>query len=135
MSEKTWQYTPGVSVIDFSKVPSEQQQSLLVELILHDSWSRRLRQDAAIPVIVVLDECQKFSFGPNNATTQLLRQGRKYKMSGWFASQWITNKEAINALDQAALRAYFRPESSNLHALARRLSSVDKSGYLPARSG
>ena len=48
-------------------------------------------------------------------------------MSGWFASQWITNKEAINALDQAALRAYFRPESSNLHALARRLSSVDKS--------
>ena len=93
-----WQLdTPGLTVVDFSRVPSEPEQALVTELIL-------------------------LKFGPRNFTTRLLREGRKYRLSGWFASQWLSDKEAVAALDQAALRAYFQPETSNVGALAKRLS-------------
>ena len=119
--------TPGVTVIDFSRVPTEREQQLLVELSLADIWGQRMRKkDALIPTIIVLDECQKYKFKSGNYTTKLLREGRKYRISAWFASQWISDKEALAALEQAALRAYFRPEPSNVHALARRLAAGDR---------
>ena len=119
--------TPGVTVIDFSRVPTEQEQCLLVELSLGDIWGQRLRkQDSNVPTVIVLDECQKFKFGPSSFTTKLLREGRKYRMSAWLASQWVSDKEALAALEQAALRAYFRPEPSNVHALAQRLAAGDR---------
>ena len=123
-----WQLeTPGVTVIDFSRVPSETEQALLVELALADIWAQRLqKQDANIPTVIVLDEAQKFTFKANSYTVKLLREGRKYQMSGFFASQWISDKEALAALEQAALRAYFRPEPSNAPALAKRLAAGDK---------
>ena len=76
--------------------------------------------------MIVLDEAQKFTFKANSYTVKLLREGRKYQMSGFFASQWISDKEALAALEQAALRAYFRPEPSNAPALAKRLAAGDK---------
>ena len=122
-----WQLdTPGVTVIDFSRVPTGREQRLLVELSLADIWGQRLRkQDAQIPTVIVLDECQRFKFASDNYTTNLLREGRKYQMSGWFASQWIKDDETLAALEQAALRAYFRPEPSNVHTLAKRLAAGD----------
>jgi DNA phosphorothioation-dependent restriction protein DptH len=123
-----WQLdTPGITVLDFSRVPTEWEQRLLVELSLADIWGQRLRkQDAQIPTVIVLDECQKYKFKPDNYTTNLLREGRKYQMSGWFASQWISDDETLAALEQAALRAYFRPEPSNVQKLAKRLAAGDK---------
>ena len=119
-----WQLdTPGLTVVDFSRVPSEPEQALVTELILGDLWGQRMRQGAElVPAVVVMDECQRLKFGPRNFTTRLLREGRKYRLSGWFASQWLSDKEAVAALDQAALRAYFQPETSNVGALAKRLS-------------
>lgn len=120
--------SPGITVLDFSKVIAEGQQALLVELILGELWSQRLGSGTGqnVPIIVVVDECQKFKFRSNSFLTKILREGRKYQFSGWFASQWISDSDTLSALEQAAFRAYFRPEAGNLHKLAKSLAAGDK---------
>lgn len=61
---------------------------------------------------------------------RILREGRKFGLGGWFASQWINNKTALSALGQAALRANFRPEDVNIPALAKQLAQT---GGTPAQ--
>lgn len=120
--------TPGITVLDFSKVIAEGQQALLVELILGELWSQRLGSvnGQNVPIVLVIDECQKFKFRSNSFLTKILREGRKYQFSGWFASQWISDPDTLSALEQAAFHAYFRPEAGNLHKLAKNLSAGDK---------
>ncbi|MDO4516833.1 MAG: DUF853 family protein [Bacillota bacterium] len=130
-SESSFQWkldSPGMTVLDFSKVIAEGQQALLVELILGELWSQRLGRvnGQNVPIVVVVDECQKFKFRSNSFLTKILREGRKYQVSGWFASQWISDPDTLSALEQAAFRAYFRPEAGNLHKLAVILSAGEK---------
>ena len=40
---------------------------------------------------------------------------------GWFASQWISDKGTVEALDQAALKAFFYPGEERISVLARQL--------------
>ena len=72
--------------------------------------------------VVVLDECQRFRFTENSIFMRILREGRKYHFSGWFASQWIRERGTAEALDQAALKALFYPGEERINALARRLA-------------
>jgi len=120
--------SPGITVLDFSRVTAEGQQALLVELILGELWSQRLAigNGQHVPVVVVVDECQKFKFRNSSFLTKILREGRKYQFSGWFGSQWISDPNTLSALEQAAFRAYFRPEAGNLHKLAKTLAAGDK---------
>lgn len=55
---------------------------------------------------------------------RILREGRKFRIGGWFATQWLDNKTAIAALGQAAFRANFRPEDVNIPALAKQLAQT-----------
>lgn len=130
-SESSYQWnlgSPGITVLDFSRVTAEGQQALLVELILGELWSQRLAigNGQHVPIVVVVDECQKFKFRSNSFLTKILREGRKYHFSGWFGSQWISDPNTLSALEQAAFRAYFRPEAGNLHKLAKTLAAGDK---------
>lgn len=118
--------SPGITVLDFSRITTESQQALLVELVLGSLWSQRLEIQSAVPLVVVLDECQKFPFYENGFLVKMLREGRKYDFAGWFSSQWIGDQTAVQALEQAAFRAYFRPEASRIHSLARRMGGEDR---------
>lgn len=114
---------PGVTVLQFDTVPDRAVQTIVTELLLADLWAEKLQAHTpTCPVVVVLDECQRFRFREESMLMRILREGRKYHISGWFASQWIDDKTAVRALDQAALRAYFYPGDQNVHALARLLS-------------
>lgn len=103
---------PGLTIIDFGGVSNEQQQALITELIVGEIWEKRLRCNSVNerrPLILVCDEAQKFRFGESSNLVRVLREGRKFGLAGWFATQYIDNPLATKALDLAAFRPVFRP--------------------------
>lgn len=111
---------PGLTILDFNRVVDRDLRKLGIELILQAIWDQRTTHLADSPeLILVLDEAQNLAWGQNSLSIRILREGRKFGIGGWFASQWIDNKTAIAALGQAALQAHFRPDDQNVRQLAR----------------
>ena len=114
---------PGITVLRFDALPNLSSQTMMTQFLLFDLWSEKLsRSESGCPVVVVLDECQRFRFTEDSIFTRILREGRKYHISGWFASQWIQDKGTAEALNQAALQAYFYPGHDRVNTLAKRLA-------------
>lgn len=123
-AEMDWRLDePGITVLQFYTVPDPALQVVITEFLLAGLWSEKLQAGGACPVVAVLDECHRFPFRSGSMPMRILREGRKYQVSGWFASQWMDDKAAVAALDQAALRAYFYPGDRNVGRLARLLCS------------
>lgn len=114
---------PGITVLHFDTLPNLSAQTMLTQFLLFDLWSEKLSQgEDSCPVVVVLDECQRFRFAESSIFSRILREGRKYHFSGWFASQWISDKGTVESLNQAALQAYFYPGDNRVNALAKQLA-------------
>ena len=113
----------GLIVLDFNQIISADLQKFLIELILRTLWDQRTSSQFADapPLVLVLDECQNLLWGQSSMSVRILREGRKFNVGGWFASQWIRNENAAAALGQAAIRAYFRPDDQNIRRLAKHL--------------
>lgn len=115
---------PGITVVGFSQIVNAKVRSLLVELILGTIWAQRTsRSDWPHPLILLLDECQNLGWAQDGMAVRILREGRKYSLAGWFATQYMTGKAAQAALGQAALQVRFRPDDQDVLKLARSLSS------------
>lgn len=114
---------PGITVLQFDSIPHLSAQIMVTQFLLFDLWSEKLSLgQGSCPVVVVLDECQHFRFTENSIFNRILREGRKYGVSGWFASQWIDHEQTVKALNQADLQAYFYPGHHQVNTLARRLA-------------
>lgn len=114
---------PGITVLRFDTLPNLSAQTMLTQFLLFDLWSEKVsRSETGCPVVVVLDECQRFRFTENSIFSRILREGRKYHFSGWFASQWISDKRTVETLNQAALQTYFYPGNDRVNDLAKRLA-------------
>lgn len=114
---------PGITILRFDTLPNLSAQTMITQFLLFDLWSEKLSWgEGGCPVVVVLDECQRFRFTENSILNRILREGRKYHFSGWFASQWISDKKTVEALSQAALQTYFYPGDDRVNALAKRLA-------------
>ena len=115
---------PGITVVGFGQIVNAKVRSLLVELILGTIWTQRTsRSDWPRPLILLLDECQNLGWAQDGMAVRILREGRKYGLAGWFATQYTTSKAAQAALRQAALQVRFRPDDQDVLKLARSLSS------------
>ena len=115
---------PGITVVGFGQIVNAKVRSLLVELILGTIWAQRTsRSDWPHPLILLLDECQNLGWAQDGMAVRILREGRKYGLAGWFATQYITGKAAQAALGQAALPVRFRPDDQDVLKLARSLTS------------
>lgn len=116
----------GISILQFNTLPYPDIQVLITELLLSDLWITKLEAGQSCPVIAVIDECQRFRFRESSMLVRILREGRKYQFSGFFSSQWINDKQAVQALEQAALRGFFFPGSTNVRTLAVHLGCDNK---------
>lgn len=115
--------TPGITVLDFGALVDVQLRNLLLSMILSAIWTQRTTaRSMTPPIILLLDEAQTLPWGNGSIMKRILCEGRKYGLAGWFASQWISDKEAVAALEQAYLRVHFRPDEENARLLAKRLS-------------
>lgn len=116
----------GIVALGFDQIVDNKLRALLAELIMQTVWNQWTAAPASDhPLILVLDECQNLPWGETSMAVRILREGRKFGIGGWFASQWLTNKTAIAALGQAALRTNFRPEDVNVPALAKQLAQTN----------
>lgn len=121
--------TPGIIALSFDQVIDPNLRSLLVEFILDAVWNCRTSSQCSdsCPLIFAPDESQNLCWNASNMAIRILREGRKYNTAGWFASQYVTSKNANAALGQAALQAYFHPDNDNTMRLAKTLS-IRKTG-------
>lgn len=112
---------PGLVVLEFQQVVDRNFRKYLVDLLLQTIWNIRTAQcDRSLPpLLLVFDECQQLNWGKYSLAMQILREGRKFGIGGWFSSQWVSSKEAAAALGQAALQAHFRPDDQNVDKLAK----------------
>ena len=117
----------GIIALGFNQIVDNKFRALLVELILQTVWNLRTTavHTPDCPLILVLDECQNLSWNEASMAVRILREGRKFGIGGWFASQWISNKTSVSALGQAAFQANFRPEDGSIPALAKRLAQIE----------
>lgn len=115
---------PGmIHVIQFPYWMGSDQRLRYTEMILAQVWNEQICPlKVSKPVIFVLDEAHNLHLGSRNMGTRILREGRKYGISGWFITQWADDNKMLNTLSQAALRIFFRPGAENIESLAKTLA-------------
>lgn len=124
-----WKYNvPGITIINLSTIKDPVTLTILAEILLWSICSPRMSSipEETTPLVLLLDECQRLRFKDGDTTVRILREGRKYGIWGWFSTQWIYDKTASAALNQAGLRIYFRPNEDDLHKTALKLSCSNK---------
>ena len=116
--------SPGFLVLDFRQAESGWMRKLLVEVLLRVIWDRRTSAAADVrrPLALLLDECQNLNWSQDGMPVRILREGRKFEIGGWFASQWVENEHAKAALRQAAVQMHFRQDKDAAVKLARLLA-------------
>ena len=114
----------GFLVLDFRQAESGWMRKLLVEVLLRMIWDRRtsVAADGQCPLALLLDECQNLNWSQDGMLVRILREGRKFEIGGWFASQWVENEHAKAALRQAAVQMHFRQDKETALKLARLLT-------------
>ena len=79
-------------VVQLSGFPQE-IKSVLTELILWDIWNYAVSYGTeATPIPVVLDEAQNISHDNNSPSGKILAEGRKFGLSGWYATQFMKGR-------------------------------------------
>lgn len=100
-------------------------QILLTELLLWDIWSYCVKNgDESKPFILVLDEAQNLSHGEKSPSAKILTEGRKFGLSGWYATQFMKpqlSDDEIQRLQQAGQKLYFCPPDDGVMTVARNI--------------
>lgn len=120
---------PGITIVDLSEIKDRAAKRILTEMLLNVICDLRMNGtpgEAETPLIVLLDECQLLSFKEGSQEVRILREGRKFGLYGWFATQWLNDKNALSALGQAGLHIYFHPAEEDLHKTALKLAHGDR---------
>ena len=111
----------GAVVLDLSGY-QQWVQLLIAQLVMSILWrqSRAEGQHGSNATWLVVDEFQNYSLRQDSVLEQILREGRKFKLSLILGTQSLTafetKKRAI--LQQSATKLYFRPVESDLRRIA-----------------
>lgn len=115
---------PGVTIVNTSDILDCAEQTLLMEILLSNLWFHKKAHPSTCPLVIMLDECQNVSFAKGLTPRKIIREGRKYHISGCFSTQW-TEKDGMDALGDAGLKLFFRPgDNAMKHALSQLSSST-----------
>lgn len=100
-------------------------QVLLTELLLWDIWSFCVKNgDETKPFVLVLDEAQNLSHGEKSPSAKILTEGRKFGLSGWYATQFMKpqlSDDEIQRLQQAGQKLYFCPPDDGIMTVAKNI--------------
>ena len=129
-AENQWNeyFAPGgnITIIQLAGYDQDEIKRLMAEFILWDLWyyTQDGTKDNAIPVI--LDEAQNLDFSDGSPSAKILREGRKFGWSAWFATQTFNNfsKDELSILDNAGTKIYFNPAESELRVIAGRIGNA-----------
>ena len=100
-------------------------QVMLTELLLWDLWSFSVKSGSeAKPFIYVIDEAQNLSHSAKSPSGLILTEGRKYGLSGWYATQFMKpqlDDDEIQRLQQADQKLYFCPPGDGVMTVAKNI--------------
>lgn len=100
-------------------------QVLLTEILLWDIWSFCVKNgDETKPFVLVLDEAQNLSHGEKSPSAKILTEGRKFGISGWYATQFMKpqlSDDEIQRLQQAGQKLYFCPPDDGIMTVAKNI--------------
>lgn len=116
--------SPGLLILEFTQVEVSWMRQLMIELLLRVIWDSRASMIASHPnpLILLLDECQNLNWRKDGMPVRILREGRKFEIGGWFASQWVEHERAKAALREAAVQMHFRQDQNAAEKLARMMA-------------
>lgn len=107
---------------------SRDVQVLLTELMLWDIWSFCTKTgDETKPFILVMDEAQNLDHGENSPSAKILTEGRKFGISGWYATQFMKpqlSDDEIQRLQQSGQKLYFCPPDDGVDTIAKILDAT-----------
>ncbi|MGM0125649.1 DNA phosphorothioation-dependent restriction protein DptH [Enterococcus sp. AZ194] len=101
-------------------------QKVLIEFLLWDLYQYATRTGSeAKPLPVVLDEVQNLNFSGSSPAVKMLREGRKFGISGIFATQSLDSIKGndAEAIYNAAEQLHFLPPDSQVSAIAKSITS------------
>lgn len=101
-------------------------QKVLIEFLLWDLYQFATRVgNEGKPLPLVLDEVQNLNFNASSPAVKILREGRKFGMSGIFATQSLDSIKGndAEAIYNAAEQLHFLPPESQVTAIARSMTS------------
>ncbi|MFD0942802.1 helicase HerA domain-containing protein [Savagea faecisuis] len=126
-SENNWDdlFTSNgqVNIIQLDGYEQIEIKKVLTEFILWDLWYFMLSNHEDRPVAVVLDEAQNLSFAQGAPSNLILREGRKFGWSAWFATQTFSQftTEELAVFENAGTKIYFNPAESEVRSISKRL--------------
>lgn len=98
-------------------------QLLLTELLLWDIWNYCVKNgNEEHPFVIVMDEAQNLSHGEGSPSEKFLTEGRKFGISGWYATQFMKPQltdDEIQRLQQAGQKLYFCPPDDGVLTVAK----------------
>ncbi|SIQ07690.1 DNA phosphorothioation-dependent restriction protein DptH [Bacillus cereus] len=129
-SRNQWEeyFSPGgnITIIQLAGYDQDEIKRLMTEFILWDLWYYTQNGTKDKPIPVVLDEAQNLDFSDGSPSAKILREGRKFGWSAWFATQTFNNfsKDELSILDNAGTKVYFNPAESEVRVLASRIGNA-----------
>lgn len=106
-------------------------QLLLTELLLWDIWNYCVKNgNEEHPFVIVMDEAQNLSHGEGSPSEKFLSEGRKFGISGWYATQFMKpqlSDDEIQRLQQAGQKLYFCPPDDGVMTVAKSID-IDTQG-------
>ena len=98
---------------------------MLTEFLLWDIWNYCSQDgDESRPIILVMDEAQNISHQENTPSAKILTEGRKFGISGWYATQFMKpqlDDAEIQRLQQAGQKLYFCPPDEGVTTVAKNI--------------
>lgn len=121
-------FAPGgnITIIQLAGYDQEEIKRIMAEFILWDLWYFTQSGTKDKPIPVILDEAQNLDFSDGSPAAKILREGRKFGWSAWFATQSFNNfsKDELSILDNAGTKVYFNPADSEVRVLASRIGNA-----------
>lgn len=108
-------------------------QVIITEMMLWDAWHYfKKNGDKNTPFVVVLDEAQNLSMKMGSPAEIILREGRKFGWSAWFATQSLkslSDVEVVN-LHQAPYSLYFKPTDDEIIKTSKQIDPVSSNNWV-----
>ena len=126
-----------ITIFDLTSFATTEMKVLITEFLLWSIWgfvSIDGRQDK--PFIAVMDEAQNLPLGDGSASMKILKEGRKFGWSAWYATQILNGlpDNAVDALNMAENKLYFRPSDTDMLTTAKIIDhsnlNFNSQGYL-----
>lgn len=114
-----------VNIIQLTGYPRD-VQLIITEFILWDLWNYSVSNgNKNKPLPVIMDEAQNLDHSKDSPSAKILTEGRKFGMSGWYATQFLKSQlsaDELARLQNSAQKVYFSPPEGEISQIAASLS-------------